>query len=746
MITKFSNSFTKMPFKYENSMRRNRGGPYKTKPATDLTRWRLSNVEGRQTWQYFEKVEETPREQTLLEKHSLGLDTSAEAPDLPKAEKAQDAALNGMKFYSKLQAEDGHWAGDYGGPLFLTPGLVIVCHISRTPFTEHQKLEMIRYLRSVMCPDGGWGLHIEGPPTVFGCTLNYCAMRMLGVSKDDPDLVKTRTLLHKLGGAAGIPSWGKFWLSVLNVYSWEGLNSLFPEMWILPKWLPFHPSKLWCHCRQVYLPMAYCFGRRIAAPEDDIIRQLRKEIYVEDFDQINWPAQRNNISPADLYSPHSWLLDLAYKILNVYEKVHIGFIRKIALRSMYDHICADDKFTKCISIGPISKTINMLIRYHEEGPSSKDFQLHQYRVQDYLWLGLDGMKMTGTNGSQLWDTAFAAHAYLEAGAYNKPEFKDCLVSLHEFLRITQIPENPPNYKKYYRQMSEGAFPFSTRDCGWIVADCTAEGIKAVIKLQEKCQLKNLIAKEKLYRGIDVILDMRCDDKGWATYENKRGGRMLELLNASEVFGDIMIDYTYVECTSACMQCLTTFAKAYPEYRNYEIQTALREGLKYIESKQRPDGSWEGSWGVCFTYGAWFALEGYACMGYTYGSGNKVPSAVKKGCDYLISKQMEDGGWGENFESCEIREYVNSETSQVVNTCWALMGLMVVRYPDLEVIENGIRLVMSRQLPNGDWPQENVSGVFNKSCAISYTCYRNVFPIWTLGRFARQYPESSLVRT
>ena len=56
-------------------MRRNRGGPHKTKPATDLTRWRLSNVEGRQTWQYFERDDDLTREQTMLEKHSLGLDT-----------------------------------------------------------------------------------------------------------------------------------------------------------------------------------------------------------------------------------------------------------------------------------------------------------------------------------------------------------------------------------------------------------------------------------------------------------------------------------------------------------------------------------------------------------------------------------------------------------------------------------------------------------------------------------------------
>lgn len=30
----------------------------------------------------------------------------------------------GLRFYSTLQAEDGHWPADYSGPLFLMPGLV----------------------------------------------------------------------------------------------------------------------------------------------------------------------------------------------------------------------------------------------------------------------------------------------------------------------------------------------------------------------------------------------------------------------------------------------------------------------------------------------------------------------------------------------------------------------------------------------------------------------------------------------
>lgn len=41
---------------------------------------------------------------------------------MPRAHTAREGALNGMTFYAALQAEDGHWAGDYGGPLFLLPG------------------------------------------------------------------------------------------------------------------------------------------------------------------------------------------------------------------------------------------------------------------------------------------------------------------------------------------------------------------------------------------------------------------------------------------------------------------------------------------------------------------------------------------------------------------------------------------------------------------------------------------------
>jgi len=44
--------------------------------------------------------------------------------------------------------------------------------------------------------------------------------------------------------------------------------------------------------------------------------------------------------------------------------------------------------------------------------------------------------------------------------------------------------------------------------------------------------------------------------------------------------------------------------------------------------------------------------------------------------------------------------------------------------------------MMSQLECGDWPQEGISGVFNRGCGITYTAYRNVFPIWALGRCSK----------
>jgi hypothetical protein len=40
------------------------------------------------------------------------------------------ARLQGWSFYEKLLTDDGHWAGDYGGHMFTTPGLIITAYVT----------------------------------------------------------------------------------------------------------------------------------------------------------------------------------------------------------------------------------------------------------------------------------------------------------------------------------------------------------------------------------------------------------------------------------------------------------------------------------------------------------------------------------------------------------------------------------------------------------------------------------------
>lgn len=55
----------------------------------------------------------------------------------------------------------------------------------------------------------------------------------------------------------------------------------------------------------------------------------------------------------------------------------------------------------------------------------------------------------------------------------------------------------------------------------------------------------------------------------------------------------------------------------------------------------------GNWGVCFTYGSWFALGGLEAAGMSY----KNCPAVRKCVEFLLKAQMDDGGFGESYLSC-----------------------------------------------------------------------------------------------
>ncbi|CAD7698029.1 unnamed protein product [Ostreobium quekettii] len=647
--------------------------------------------------------------------------------------------LCGLKYYAALQQRDGHWAGDYGGPNFLMPGMVIALYATGAldrVFGAEARAEILRYHRNHQNEDGGFGLHIEGHSTMFGTSMGYCVLRIMGADRDDEAVAAARKWIHDRGGAQYNTSWAKFWLAVLGAYSWDGLNPVPPEMWLLPysAWTGIgllHPGRMWCHVRQVMLPMSYIYGVRGTCKETDLVKALREELYPVPYDGIDWNGARNLCGKEDLYFPHPFIQDALWWFLYKCENVLAGSsLRKKALKEALKLIHYEDESTRYIDIGGVSKSMNLLACWLED-PNSEAFKKHLARVPDYMWVSEDGMKMQGTNGSQVWDTAFSVQAMIATGLGK--EVGDCLQLAHQFLDKSQITEDPmPPLQEHYRHISKGAWSFSTRDHGWPTADCSAEALKAVLALQTcpETFVKQPFLDDRLFDCVNIILSYQSSTGGWPTYENTRSHSFAENFNAAETFSNIMIDYDYVELSSSCMTALCEFRKAYPKHRSAEIDGALKRGKDFIQRIQREDGSWYGSWGVCFTYGTWFGCEALAALGDSYSTSESARTA----CDFLLDKQKEDGGWGESYKSSQDRVYSQLDgDSHVVNTAWAVMALMAVGYHEVHPLplHAAARFMMDAQQVDGDWPQQHISGVFNKNCMISFSQYRYGEAAWRI---------------
>ncbi|KAL9634196.1 MAG: hypothetical protein Q9164_004241 [Protoblastenia rupestris] len=457
--------------------------------------------------------------------------------------------------------------------------------------------------------------------------------------------------------------------------------------------------------------MSFVYSNRFIYPPTPLTRQLREELHTQSYASIDFAAHRNTISPRDNYHPKTLILRILNWIL-----VHVWFaflrpnsIKRRAEAWAWKLIQYEDENTEYACLAPVSSPMNTLACFIHDGPGSSSVGRHLDRLRDFIWMKNEGMLANGTDGLQSWDTSWLIQAVVEAGLADESKWRPMLTKALEFLEDQQIRENCRDQDVCYRQQRKGAWSFSTKSQGYTVSDTTSEALKAVLMLQSLPGYPTLVSTDRLQDAIDTLLTMQNPSGGFASYEPQRGSEYLEYLNAAEVFGRIMVEYDYPECSTAVITALRLFSSHYPTYRARDIEKALTGALTYIRKAQRPDGSWYGSWGICFTYAGMFALEAFASVGQIYDNSD----VVRRGCAFLLSKQRDDGGWGESYRSCETGVYTERE-SQVVMTSWAVIGLMAAGFPDRKPVERGVRLVMGRQKRNGEWTQEGIEGVFNKS--------------------------------
>ncbi|RDY07322.1 Beta-amyrin synthase, partial [Mucuna pruriens] len=317
-------------------------------------------------------------------------------------EKTTITLKRAVHYLSALQTSDGHWPAQIAGPLFFIPPLVICMYITGyldSIFPEEYRTEILRYIYCHQNEDGGWGLHVESHSTMFCTTLSYICMRILGEGPNgghNNACAKARKWIHDHGSVTHLPSWGKFWLSVLGVVDWCGSNPLPPEFWIFPSFLPMHPAKMWCYCRLVYMPMSYLYGKKFVGPITPLVLNLREEFFTQPYDTNSWKKARHKCAQEDLYYSHSFLQDLIWDSLYVFTEpllTHWPFnklVREKALQVTTKHIHYEDENSRYIDIGCMEKILCMLACWVEDS-NGDAFKKHLARVPDYLWILEDGM-------------------------------------------------------------------------------------------------------------------------------------------------------------------------------------------------------------------------------------------------------------------------------------------------------------------------------------------------------------------
>jgi len=601
------------------------------------------------------------------------------------------------------QASDGHWAFELEADATIPAEFLLLRHFlgEIEPALEAR---IANYLRQVQAPShGGWPLFHGGDFNVSCSVKAYFALKAAGDSPDAPHMVRAREAILAHGGAAAANVFTRIQLALFGEVPWRAVPAMPVEIMLLPPWFPFHLNKVSYWSRTVLVPLLVLMALRpkAANPRGITIREL----FLKDPErERRWGSRLENSKLASLFQA-------ADRVIRGVEPFLPQKPRERAIERAIDFVL--ERLNREDGLGGIyPATANTVMMFHCLGDRiAPDHVATARRALDKLLVIKPDQAYCQPCLSPVWDTALAGHALMETGG-QPMRVRQAM----EWLVRRQVLDTVGDWAEKRPSVRPGGWAFQYVNPHYPDVDDTAVVIMALHRADPNRY------KSAIERGVEWVLGLQSKNGGWGAFDADNTATYLNHIPFAD--HGALLDPPTADVTARCVSMLAQVG--------YDAKhPAMARALAFLRREQESDGSWFGRWGTNFIYGTWSVLCAFNAAGIDPDS-----PEVRHAVTWLLERQREDGGWGEDGRSYwsdqprgQAKESAPSQTS------WALLGLMAAGEVGHPAVARGIAYLKATRQDDGLWDEQTYTAVgFPRVFYLRYHGYRAHFPLWALARY------------
>ena len=612
---------------------------------------------------------------------------------------------------------------------------------------HHLRPRLGESLRQTQREDGSWEIYHDAPAGDINTTVEaYAALRSLGVSKDDPALVKARGWILDKGGLKNIRVFTRYWLALIGEWPWEKTPNVPPEVIYFPNWFPYSIYNFAQWARATLMPIAVLSARRPSRP-------LPPDCRLDELFPEGRLATDYNLPPKPGADFWDGFFRVADKALHFSQSIRLTPLRngavKRALEWIIQHQDADGVWG-----GIQPPWIYSLMAIYNEGYALDHAVLEKGlgALDDPRWrVDVGEATWIQASVSPVWDTVLTLLAFDDTGLdeVHTSETENAL----QWVMDQQVLR-PGDWKVKCPNLEPGGWAFEYKNYFYPDTDDTAVALIALSKFRNDPNWRDRGIEQAIEKGVNWLFGMQCKNGGWGAFDKDNDKSYLTKIPFCD-FGEAL-DPPSVDVTAHIVEAFGKlgFSKHHPN---------IARAIDYLKSEQEADGAWFGRWGVNYVYGTGAVLPALEAIGE-----DMTQPYIRKAANWLILHQNDDGGWGETCGSYMDAAKMGVGKSTASQTAWALMGLVAIGGTDDEgAIADGVQFLLENQ-QEGTWPEAEYTGTgfpgygvgatiklgdplledrlkqgveLSRAFMINYNLYRHYFPLMALGRVRKYFAES-----